>query len=38
MTYTQGSCDECGREFDLTKESEAKEFWQGHACQGEAKL
>jgi hypothetical protein len=34
MEYTQGNCDECGREFDLTKEEEMKEFWQGHNCEG----
>jgi len=32
--YTKGECNECGREFDLTKEEEMKEFWQGHNCKG----
>lgn len=27
-------CEECGREFDLTNEEDAGEFYYGHDCEG----
>jgi hypothetical protein len=32
---TEGTCDECGREFDLTDEEQASEYYFGHDCEGE---
>jgi hypothetical protein len=30
---TKAKCEECGREFDLTNEEDASEFYYGHDCE-----
>jgi hypothetical protein len=30
---TEGTCQECGRVFDLFDVSEAEEFYYGHDCE-----